>query len=566
MSSAYEKLGAEIERLRSIGEAPQWMDTNSYQMLHQNYLLPGETPRDLYKRNALAAGRAAAKLYGEGGNWSVRFLDIMWKGWFCPSTPAMANLGTERGMPISCSSLFVSDSVDSFYTSLHEGAVLSKNGFGTAAYLGDIRPRGSEISRGGKASGLLPVMRNFTNMAQDVSQGGIRRGSVALYIPADHGDFDEIADFALNHPDGLNLGWNISDEFTARMNSGDREAIGRYQKILKLRRVAGKGYLFFPDKANRLAPECLRVNAPKIVASNLCSEAILPSDADHTFLCALSSMNVEKFDEWKNTDAVFLATVFLDSLVEIFLGQAQGQRGFERIIRFTEKSRAIGLGTMGFHSYLQRKGVAFESLKANAINNEVYAHIQREAEKATEWMAKIAGEPEWCIGFNRRNATLTMVAPNMSTAVICGGTSQGIEPVVANVYTQGGQAGDMSRINPVLLDVMQSRGVYSPKIVAEIREQVGSVQDVDWLSDQEKMVFRTAFEIDQSAIVRLASNRQKFIDQGQSLNLFFSSEEEPQRISAVHRQAIEDPNIKSLYYLRSARGVRASADCVACAD
>lgn len=565
MSNAYEKLAAEAERLRASGDAPDWMDTNSYQMLHQNYLLPGETPRGMFKRAANAASKTALTLYGDR-DWESQFFQIMWKGWFCPSTPALANLGTDRGMPISCSSMYVSDSVDSFYTSLHEGAILSKNGFGTAAYLGEIRPRGSAISRGGKASGILPVMRNFTNMAQDVSQGGVRRGSVALYIPADHGDFEEIADFALNNPDGLNIGWNISDEFTSRMNSGDREAIGRYQKILKLRRVAGKGYLFFPDKANRLAPEPLRKNAPKIVASNLCSEAILPSDEDHTFLCALSSMNVEKYDEWKNTTAVFLATVFLDCLVEIFLLQARGQRGLERIIRFTEKSRAIGLGTMGFHSFLQRKGIAFESLAASGLNNEVYAHIQAQAESASRWMAVHAGEPEWCENFGRRNATLTMIAPNMSTAVICGGTSQGIEPVVANVYTQGGQAGDMPRINPVLFDLMQSRGVYSEKIVAGIREKVGSVQDVDWLSDKEKLVFKTAFEIDQSVVVRLASNRQKFIDQGQSLNLFFSAEEDPKRISAVHRQAIEDPNIKSLYYLRSARGVRAAADCIACAD
>jgi ribonucleoside-diphosphate reductase alpha chain len=279
----------------------------------------------------------------------------------------------------------------------------------------------------------------------------------------------------------------------------------------------------------------------------------------------LSSMNLRFYDDWKDTNAVETAIVFLDCVAEAFLRQAKNVPGFQRASRFTEKSRALGLGTMGFHTYLQDRMISIESMQAHSINLEIYKRIREQAEQATTWMASIAGEPEWCKGYNRRNTHLLAIAPNMSTALICGGVSQGIEPVVANVFNQNTAAGEIQRINPSLLKVMKDRGVYNKQTINALIDARGSILGVDWLSDEEKLVFRTAFEVDQMALLRLASARQKYVDQGQALNLFFAAEEDPKYISQIHRAAAEDPRIKALYYMRSQAGVQAAKDeCVAC--
>lgn len=566
MVSRYEQLSAERKELQAKGEVPDWYTTAGYQLFTEKYTLPGQSLKDRYQQIADAAGEIADELYPseDGQPWADAFFTMIWKGWLSPATPVLTNLGLSRGTPVSCSGLPVDDSISGFYKARYETAMLTKYGFGTSAYVGGIRGRGSDISVGGKASGVLPVIRGFVQDMSDVSQGNTRRGAWAGYLEVDHPDFNEVIDYLYNNPDNFNMGWIITDAFMDRLNSGDKDAIARYKKIMKTRTVTGKGYMFFRDKVNRMAPDELAEHDLTIHASNLCSEIALPSDEDHTFTCVLSSMNAAKYDEWKDTDAVFVSTVFLDCVAEAFLRQARSIEGMEKAVRFTEKSRALGLGLLGFHTYVQQQGWALDDLRVMYFNAELFRGLQDQAMKASVWMAKKTESPEWVNG--RRNLTLMAVAPNMSTATICGGVSQGIEPVVANVYNQGSQAGEVERINPVLLDIMRERDVYNQDTIWSIINNRGSVQHVTWLTDEEKRVFRTAFEVDQAVLIRLASQRQNWIDQGQSLNLFFAAEEDPKYISQIHRMAAEDPNIKALYYMRSQAGVQASKgdDCLAC--
>lgn len=566
MASLYSKLSDERKVLQEKGEVPDWYTTGGYQMFMEKYTLPGQSLKQRYQQVARTAGDLAAEMFGgESDSWTSKFFHVMWKGWLSPSTPVLANLGTGRGMPVSCSGGYVDDSIDGFYTTRHETAMLTKHGFGSSAYMGAIRPRGSEISTGGKASGSLPVFLGFVQDMRDVSQGNVRRGSWAGYIEAEHGDFHEVADHLLNNPDDFNIGWIISNDFISRLGKGDKDAIQRYQKIMKIRKITGKGYMLFIDKVNEQNPQTYKDLGLKVKASNLCSEISLFSDEDHTFTCVLSSMNLAFYDDWKDTDAVRLGIIFLDCVAEAFLRQAADVPGFERAVRFTRKSRALGLGTMGFHTYLQDRMIAIESMQAHSINLEIYKRIREQAEDASRWMSDVAGEPEWCKGYSRRNTHLLAIAPNMSTALICGGVSQGIEPVVANVFNQNTAAGEIQRINPSLLKVMKDRGVYNKKTINEIVDAKGSILSVDWLTAEEKLVFRTAFEVDQMALLRLASARQKYVDQGQSLNLFFDADEDPKYISQIHRAAAEDKNIKALYYMRSQAGIQASKDdCIAC--
>lgn len=396
--------------------------------------------------------------------------------------------------------------------------------------------------------------------------GNTRRGAWAGYLPMDHGDFDEIADYVKENPDDANLGWVIRDSDMESLELGFEEAERRFQKMLKLKCLTGKGYFFFPDKANRRRPKMYVDRGLEVKTSQLCSEIMLYSDADqHTYTCVLSSMNLAHYDEWKDTDAVQTATVFLDCVASEFIERAKEIPALHKAVRFTEKSRALGLGVCGFHTYLQKNMIAFESLAANFANQQIFKHIDDESLIASKWMAENWGEPEWCVGYGVRNTHRMAIAPTMSTALIMGGVSQGIEPVIGNCFIQASAAGEQERINPVFLDLMKARGKYTRKLVKEIAEKHGSVQHLDWLTDDERMVFKTAFEINQEVILRLASIRQKYIDQGQSLNLFFSAEESEENIARIHQIAFEDEGILSLYYLRTQAGVSASnGECIAC--
>lgn len=559
MSKLWEEFSAERKRLQADGKIPGFMETAGYSMLKKKYVdHEGEDAVfDRYDLIAITAGDIATRLYGEN-DWADRFFDVMWKGWLSPSTPVLANLGTNNGLPVSCEGSYIGDSVYEFYDSLQEAAVLTQQGFGTSAYLGDIRERGAKFSTDGKANGVVPVFQNFVEMTNQISQGSTRRGSWAGYLEVDHPDFEELSNLLLREPANKNVGWIFTQAFIDRMLSGDRDALTRYQKVMKIRAILGKGYIWKVDTVNRQQTQPYLNHGLKNKASNLCSEITLFSDAEHSYTCVLSSLNLAKYDEWKDTDLVFTSTVFLDCIAQYFIDKGRNIRGLEKAVRYTEKARSLGLGVMGWHDLLQKRSIAFESDNAKQLNRELFRQINFDTQAASEWMSKIAGEPEWCEGTNRRNSHLMAIAPTMSTALIVGGTSQGIEPFVANAWNQTSAAGETARINPNLLDIMKERGVYNQATIDFIIDDDGSVQKVDWLSDEEKEVFKTAYEIDQNAIIEQASDRQRYIDQGQSLNLFFGANANPGDISAVHKKALLDPYIKGLYYMRSRAGVQAS--------
>lgn len=562
----YEKLSEKRKQLQEQGLLPEWYSSAALQMFEDKYQYQADNLKKQFERIANTAAKHLAKidLEQEGRK---QFFNLLWKGWLSPSTPVLANMGTDRGLPVSCSGGYIRDSIDGFYSARKETAILTKYGFGTSAYLGDIRPRGSSISVGGKASGVVPVFKGFVQDMRDVAQGTARRGAWAGYLPIDHGDFDELADHILAETDDANIGWIIPNSFIEKLDSGDKEAIRRYQKALKMKMVTGKGYFFFSDKVQEKRPQIYKDLGLDVKASNLCSEVMLHSDKDHTFTCVLSSMNVAKYDEWKDTDAVYWATIFLDCVAEEFIQKGKNISGIESAIRFTEKGRALGLGVMGFHTYLQKNMIPFESLDAMWKNNEIFNHIYVHSHSASKWMAKELGEPEWCKGYGVRNTHRIAIAPTKSTGLLMGGVSEGINPDPAMTYSQTTAAGEVDRINPTLLEIMKSRDVYNKKTIKDITDHNGSVQHVSWLNELEKQVFKTAFEINQEVVIRLASHRAKYIDQWQSLNMYFSSEEDESEISRVHKIAFKDPNILALYYVYSRAGVQGAQDkseCISC--
>ncbi len=561
--SIYDELGEERKQLQEEGKLPLWCSTAAWQMLKENYL--SEKYPDLQSVYTRVA-KHAASYTNDPVVWEGKFFDLFWKGYLAASTPVLSNMGTGIGCPVSCSGGYIKDSVYSFYDAQKEAAVLSKNGFGTSGYLGAIRPRGSKITGiKGSASGVLPVFKDFVQMSRDISQGSQRRGAWAGYIEIDHGDFHELINYISKNPDDANIGWNVSDEFIARLEAGDKDAIERYQKALKLKMITGKGYFNFIDKINRQNPQMYKDLGLTVKASNLCSEIQLFSDDEHTFSCVLSSMNASLYDEWKDTDAVFNATVFLDCVNQDLIEIGKNTLGMEKVVRFAEKSRALGLGMLGFHTYLQDHLIAFESMDAYYKNIEIFKYLNDETLRASKWMAEEFGEPEWCKGYGVRNTHRIAIAPNLSSALICGSVSQGIEPIYKNAYVQNTAAGKVDRVNPSLLKIMKEKGVWAEDTIKDIIANNGSVQQVEWLNDDEKAVFKTAFEIDQKQIIRLASSRQRYIDQAQSINLFFSADEDEAYISEVHKIAFTDPYIKSLYYIRSESGVQVSkGECIAC--
>jgi ribonucleoside-diphosphate reductase alpha chain len=559
----YKKLSEERKQLQEQGFVPEWYTTAGFQLFREKYEYEtqGRSVRGQFERIAKTAAKHVPMLQQA----EEKFFNLFWNGWLSPSTPVLANMGTTRGMPVSCSGTVVDDSVDGFYSNLHEVAMLTKYGFGTASDLSSVRPRGTKISVGGKASGVLPVIKEHVNAMRNIAQGTARRGAWACYLNIEHGDFNEVADHILAEPDDLNIGWVIKQTFIDRLNSGDQEAIERFQKAMKIKMVTGKGYFFFVDKANEKRPVMYKDLGLYINNSQLCSEIMLFNDAEHTYTCVLSSMNAAKWNEWKDTDAVYWATIFLDCVASEFIERARGVAGLEKAVRFTEKSHALGLGLCGIHTLFMQSMLPFESFEAHMLSQKIQSSIWEQAIKASQEMARLLGEPEWCKGYGVRNTHLIAIAPTKSTALLMGGVSEGINPDPAMSYTQMTAAGEVDRLNPVLLELMKKKGVYTKKHVQEITDKQGSVQHVDWLTDDEKAVFKTAFEINQKAVLRLASARSKYIDQWQSLNLFFAADEDPAWIAEVHKEAFEDPNILALYYIYTQAGVQAAkGECEAC--
>jgi len=548
------------------GTMPMHYTTAAVQMFWTKYLYEATTVKEQFERIAKTAAKHLPVDIREKAN--EKFFDMLWNGWLSPSTPVLANMGTSRGLPVSCSGGLIADSVYGFYRHNLESAVLTQKGFGTSGYLGDIRPRGSMISNGGKASGVLDVFRQMVDTMRRVSQGTARRGAYAGYLPIDHGDFDELCDYIQANPDDANIGWVIKDDFIAKLVAQEPDAIRRFQKSLKLKMVTGKGYYHLHGNSNRQSPQMYKDRGLEVKASNLCQEIHLHSGVvdgeDHTFTCVLSSLNLAKYDEWKYTDTIFWATIFLDCVASEFIEKGKNVPGIEAAIRSTEKSRALGLGVCGFHTYLQSNMMPFESLEAQFFNSSVFKEISEKSLEASQYLAELLGEPEWCKGYGVRNTHRMAIAPTKSSAIFMGNVSEGINPDPAMTMTQLTSSGEIEKINSELVKLMREKDCYSKKNIQEVIDAEGSVQGVDWLTDEEKTVFKTAFEINQEVVIRLASQRQKYIDQGQSLNLFFDANEDERWIGHIHRLAFIDPYLKGTYYIYSKANIKGSKDCVAC--
>ena len=560
MSNKYEKLSFQRKQLQQEDLAPSWYSTAAYQLVtEKNYLDTAETPRDMYSRIAKRASDLTTfKIPSDFGysTWFEAFFDVLWKGWVSPSTPVLSNMGNDRGHPIACSGTYLGDSISSFYEARKEIAQLTQRGYGTSWCLDPVRYRGAPISKGGTANGVMQPASGAVADTRDVSQGGVRRGSIGQYLNPLHPDVDELIDQILADHDGWNIGWNFTKEFEDLYRTDPARADYLWKRILRTKMITGKGYFLFLDKVNRDRPQVYKDKGFYVRHSNLCSEIELMSDKDHSFTCVLTSMNVTKFDEWKDTKAIQIATVLLDAVISDMLNKAKQEKGFEKIIAFTEKSRAIGLGQLGISTYYQMKNWVFGDFQSIQFNQQLTKLLDKETLIASKLLAKEVGEPEWMQGTGERFSHRLAFPPTKSTAIIQGGCSEGVNPVFSNVYTQKTAGGTIYRVNPVLLDIMKERGQYTNEVLERINNAQGSVQGEDWLTDHEKKVFKTAFELNQETILLMASHRQKIMSQGgggqgQSVNLFFQKEEPESEISKLHNLALEDEWIHGLYYVHS---------------
>jgi ribonucleoside-diphosphate reductase alpha chain len=542
----------------SLHTHPEWLSEEAQQVLGKGYLLPGETARDMWKRCATAAEKAL-KLPGIGTD----ILEMFWRGYLGGATPVLSNFGTSRGLPISCYSVHPDDSVYSIYSHLKEVAALSKNGGGVGIYFGDIRPSGAPIASGGKSTGVVPWMRQYDLAASVVSQGNTRRGSFALYLDIDHPDLAEVLrckDHSQGDPRNFidsNLAVTVRNEWIEALIAGDKSKLEIFAEVLKSRMMTGSPYIIFTDNANDQAPDCFKQRNLTISTSNLCSEIFLPTDESHTFVCVLSSLNLAKYDEWKDwkgsqtqKTAPELALYFLEAVVTEFIHKAERLPSMGRAVRFAKKSRSLGLGTMGLHALYQSRGLPFSSKAARDLNIEVHQLINRLTLKASQDMAREYGEPEWCEGNGVRHATRTAIAPTKTNSVICGAVSEGIEPLVANLFVAANAKGTFVRKNPYLEAHFETIGQNTPEVWDSIREERGSVQHLSFLSDQTKEVFKTARELDQFELIKQAADRQPFVCQGQSLNLFVDPEIPADELIRLHLTAWKN-GLKSLYYLKS---------------
>ena len=492
--------------------------------------------------------------------------DALMLGYIGLATPVLTNFGSQNGLPVSCYSVHPGDSIDSIYSHISELAVMSKEGGGVGVYLGDIRPRGTKISGGGKSNGITAWAKSFDMAAGVVSQGGTRRGSCALYIPIDHPDLEDIFK-AKDHSKGdprlfidNNIAVTVSDEFMNGLVNGDKKNIELYSKVLRMRLMFGSPYIVYIDNVNKYTSEAYKLNNLKVTTSNLCSEITLFTDPNHSFVCVLSSMNVLKYDEWKdwrsdhhNLSAPQLAIYLLEAVCESFIQRAQSldTQFFDNAIRSAVKGRALGLGTMGLHAYYQSKMLPFKSKKSRELNEEIHKFIYDESWKASRELATIFGEPEWCKGLGIRHTHLTACAPTRTNSVICNAGSQGIEPIDSNYYGVKQGQYSTSRKNEKLKHILEYYSKDTQQIWDSILDNGGSVQHLEFLSPYEKQVFLTAREIDQFEIISQSVSRQIYIDQAQSINLFVDPDCSPEYLVRLHISGWFH-GLKSLYYLRSA--------------
>ncbi len=708
-----------LKELQDQGEAPTWLEDAGYSTLTKGYLLDEETPKGMYER----ISKASADRLGHP-EYATKFFELFWKNWLCPATPVCTNMGTTRGLPISCFSMAIEDSIQGIMDSAHELAMLTKHGGGVGTYWGDVRPRGSKIGENGISEGIVPFLKIFDSTTVGISQGSTRRGASVAYLPIEHGDFDEFIN--IRRPQGdvnrqcmnINHAVTIGDDFMQQVVDGDPDARRKWREVLKSRFETGEPYIMFRDAVNRDRPECYKGNDLHVQTSNLClqgdtevvvhgplefiagnpsskityrkirdlvhapvtiydgkgwiivqfkqtsdsqalvevcttvagkiqctpyhrfvlsdgsyveaqnlepgmflrehnfgyqdddwgglpgtakyrehtpcavvsvhtlnrsepvfcctvpttgqfalscgimsgncSEISLFTDKDHTFVCCLSSMNLARWDEWKDTDAVYWAIHFLDGVMTEFIARAKNIPGFERAVRFSEKSRALGLGVLGWHSYLQNRMVAMDSMEAYLENRIIFKHMREESYRASGDLAKEYGEPEWCRGYGMRNTHTMAIAPTASNSVISGNVSPGIEPLAANAYAHKTAKGTFLQKNRKLMEVLEGYKQNTDEVWKSIVQNEGSVQHLTFLDENEKAVFLTAREINQFVIVKLAAARQSFIDQTQSVNLFFPANTDPGYFNQVHLEAWRS-GMHTLYYTRTTSVLKGDA-------
>ena len=524
-----------------------WFNEESEQMLNRGYLLNGETLEGAIDRITSAAAR---RLYKP--ELKEAFKEMIVKGWISFSSPVWANMGTQRGLPISCFNVHVPDSIEGITHKMGEVIMQTKIGGGTSGYFGELRHRGTAVTDNGKSSGSVSFMKLFDTAMDVVSQGGVRRGAFAAYLDIDHDDIEEFLQIKdIGNPiQNLFMGVCVPDYWMQDMIDGDADKRRVWAKVLESRQQKGMPYIFFTDNVNRNKPQVYKDKGLTINASNLCSEIMLPSTADESFICCLSSMNLELYDEWKDTNAVKLAIYFLDAVLSEFIEKTEGNYYLSAARNFAIRHRALGLGVLGYHSYLQRNMIPFESMEAKMFNAKVFKQIQEQSLAASKELANIYGEPELLKGYGVRNATTMAIAPTTSSSAILGQTSPGIEPFASNYYKAGLAKGNFIRKNKYLAKLLEEKGLDTEDVWRDIMLNHGSVQHMTQLTQEEKDVFKTFKEISPLEIVTQAAQRQQYIDQAQSLNLNIPSSMPIKDVNKVIIDAWK-LGVKTLYYQRS---------------
>ena len=524
-----------------------WFNEESEQMLNRGYLLKGETLEGAIDRITEAA---AKRLYKP--ELKEAFKEMIVKGWISFSSPVWANMGTQRGLPISCFNVHVPDSIEGITHKMGEVIMQTKIGGGTSGYFGELRHRGTAVTDNGKSSGAVSFMKLFDTAMDVVSQGGVRRGAFAAYLDIDHDDVEEFLQIRdIGNPiQNLFMGVCVPDYWMHEMIEGDTDKRRVWAKVLESRQQKGMPYIFFTDNVNRNKPQVYKDKGLTINASNLCSEIMLPSTAEESFICCLSSMNLELYDEWKDTNAVKLAIYFLDAVLSEFIEKTEGNYYLSAARNFAIRHRALGLGVLGYHSYLQRNMIPFESMEAKMFNAKVFKQIQEQSLAASKELANIYGEPELLKGYGVRNATTMAIAPTTSSSAILGQTSPGIEPFASNYYKAGLAKGNFIRKNKYLAKLLEEKGLDTEDVWRDIMLNHGSVQHMHQLTQEEKDVFKTFKEISPLEIVTQAAQRQQYIDQAQSLNLNIPSSMPIKDVNKVIIDAWK-LGVKTLYYQRS---------------
>ncbi len=550
---------------------PEYFDEISLATISKGYLLPGETPKKAYRRVSIAA---AARL--NRPDLENKFFKILWNGWLGLASPVLSNMGTDRGLPISCFGVDTPDSIRGIGLTNAELMKLTSVGGGVGISLSRIRPRGKEIKGNGKSEGVVPWAKIYDSTIIATNQGNVRRGAASVNLDINHLDIDEFLE--IRRPKGdpnrqcLNLHQCVvvDDAFMRKLESRDQASMERWAKILKARMETGEPYIMFKDNVNKANPISYMMNNLDVSMTNICTEITLHTDEEHSFICCLSSLNLAKYDEWKDTDTVQLSVYFLDGVMQEFIEKTSGKESMVRTNNHAKKGRALGLGVMGWHTFLQQKELPFNSIASTAHTHNIFSKIKNDAEAASRQLAVEYGEPLWCRGTGMRNTHLLAIAPTVSNSVITGGISAGIEPLPANIYTFNGAKGTFIRKNKVLENMLESKGQNKDEYWDQMLRDNGSVLGLpdSVLSPDEKELFLTFPEINQLELVRQAAIRQRYIDQTQSLNLSFDPNDSPKWINQVHMEA-HKLGIKTLYYLRTDSVIKGDlgsrqAECVSC--